>query len=76
MLSYDFITNTGIAKYYDKIYELKTFDGVYTISLYKKKAPVPLFELENIANRFIEEKPDTKELVTKQYNDYIKQRKN
>ena len=67
----DFKNNEGISKYYTKIIELKTnSDESGYIYVYEKNKEIPIFEMENIMNKFIKEVPDKKDMVLKQFNDY------
>lgn len=67
----DFKNGTGIAKFYKRIWETDTnTDESKKIYIYKKINDIPLTEIENFADRFIQKAPDKKELILKQLKEY------
>ncbi len=70
----DFVNNTGIAKSFEKIYELETDDKEYTVTVYKRTKELKQEDLESIIQRFTEKEPNLKNLIQQQYNDFVNNR--
>lgn len=67
----DFKNGTGLSLFYKKIWETDTnTDESKKIYIYKKTKDIPLSEMENFAERFIQKAPDKEDLILKQLEEY------